>query len=100
MYVEGVAFGLGDHHYAKVFILTMYTPSLSACFDYCYLEAISCGDLHDPQYGSVQYTGTVFQSTARYTCDTGFEIIGDERRTCQGSGKWTGSTPSCRREFK
>uniref|UniRef100_A0AC35UA78 Sushi, von Willebrand factor type A, EGF and pentraxin domain-containing protein 1 n=1 Tax=Rhabditophanes sp. KR3021 TaxID=114890 RepID=A0AC35UA78_9BILA len=32
---------------------------------------------------------------ARYSCGVGFVMIGDEDRTCQGDGRWSGQAPLC-----
>ena len=33
---------------------------------------------------------------ASYTCDEGYERVGDNSRTCQSDGQWSGSVPQCR----
>ena len=38
-------------------------------------------------------------ATATYTCNTGYTLNGNNTRTCQASGTWTGSDPTCNREF-
>ena len=32
---------------------------------------------------------------ATYTCNPGYDIIGDLTRTCQENGSWSGSEPFC-----
>ena len=40
--------------------------------------------------------GTVFESQATYTCNDGFAISsGDDTRTCEANGEWSGSEPTC-----
>ena len=34
---------------------------------------------------------------ARYSCDSGFELIGNTIRTCQANGTWSGMPPICQR---
>ena len=43
----------------------------------------------------------VIGATASYTCNTGYTLSGNDFRTCQdvGNGTWTGSDPSCNREY-
>ena len=56
------------------------------------LTAVDCGSLTDPGNGSVTLTvGT----TATYSCNTGYNLVGDSTRTCQATGKWSGSAPTC-----
>ena len=38
---------------------------------------------------------------ASYTCNVGFELFGDDMRTCQVDGTWSGSqTTSCQSTFE
>ena len=34
-------------------------------------------------------------STATYTCESGYQLTGDQTRTCQNSGLWSGQAPRC-----
>ena len=64
---------------------------------------MDCGALSNPVNGSVHYTngqvsntaGTTFGQTATYSCNTGYNLIGDNTRTCQATGVWSGSAPTC-----
>ena len=55
--------------------------------------------------GMVSYqppeTPPVVGATASYTCNTGYTLSANNMRTCQevSDGTWTGSDPSCNREF-
>jgi len=64
------------------------------------LPAISCSLLPSIDDGRVIVTSTVVGSTARYICNTGFELDGDASRTCQPNGEWSGQEPICKRKFK
>ena len=35
--------------------------------------------------------------TCSFTCNTGYELIGSDTRTCQSNGSWSGSDAVCRR---
>ena len=60
------------------------------------LTAVDCGSLTDPANGSVTHTsGTTFGQTATYSCNTGYNLVGDSTRTCQATGNWSGSAPTC-----
>lgn len=64
-----------------------------------------CGSLPSLTNGSIIYsTDSIspyeFATMAMYICDTGFGLIGDVTRTCNGDdsspdGMWTGQAPSC-----
>lgn len=57
---------------------------------------IDCGSLTPPRFGSVELTGTIFGSTATYSCQQGYTLIGDATRNCQANGQWSGFPPFCR----
>ena len=42
-------------------------------------------------------TSSSYLSTATYSCDEGYVLVGQENRTCHYSGFWSGSSPSCLR---
>ena len=35
--------------------------------------------------------------TCSFTCNTGYELTGNDTRTCQSDGSWSGSDDVCRR---
>ena len=60
------------------------------------LTVVDCGSLTDPDNGLVTHTaGTTFGQTATYSCKTGYNLVGDSIRTCQATGIWSGSAPTC-----
>ena len=60
------------------------------------LTAVDCGNLTDPAYGQVNHTaGTKFGQTATYSCNTGYSLVGENTRTCQATGNWSWSAPTC-----
>ena len=60
------------------------------------LTVVDCDTLTDPANGQVSHTaGTTFGQTAAYSCDTGYNLVGDNNRTCQATGRWSGYTPTC-----
>ena len=57
---------------------------------------MNCGSLPDPANGSVNHTaGTSLGQSANYRCNTGYTLVGDSTRTCQATGNWSGSAPTC-----
>ena len=56
---------------------------------------MNCGTLPNPANGQVNTTGTTFGQTATYSCNTGYNLVGDSTRTCQATGVWSGSAPTC-----
>ena len=60
--------------------------------------AVDCGALTNPANGNVSQTaGTTFRKTANYSCNTGYNLVGDSNRTCQATRRWSGSAPACQR---
>ena len=61
-----------------------------------FILTVDCGNLTDPANGSVNHTaGTASGQTATYSCNTGYNLVGDSTRTCQATGNWSGSVPTC-----
>ena len=57
---------------------------------------MDCGTLTNPVNGQVNHTaGTTFEQTATYSCNTGYNLVGDGTRTCQATGVWSGNAPTC-----
>ena len=65
----------------------------------CYfliLIVVDCGNLTAPANGSATHTsGTTFGQTANYSCNTGHNLEGNSTRTCEATGEWSGSVPTC-----
>ena len=60
------------------------------------LTAVNCGILANPANGQVSHTsGTTYEQTATYSCNTGYYREGSSTRTCQATGRWSGSAPTC-----
>ena len=60
------------------------------------LTVVDCGNLTHPTNGSVNHTaGTTFRQTATYSCNTGYNLVGNSTRTCQATGNWSGSALTC-----
>ena len=59
------------------------------------ISIVSCVDLTDPANGQVVESGFTPASTATYTCNSGYQLVGDSPRTCQDNGQWSGTAPTC-----
>ena len=60
------------------------------------LTAVDCSTLSNPTNGQVSHTGrTIYRQTATYSCDTGYNLVGNSNRTCEATGVWSGSEPIC-----
>jgi CUB/sushi domain-containing protein len=56
-----------------------------------------CTILKIPANGTLILTGTSHGSTATYTCDSGFALVGSETLTCGEDGMWSDPPPVCQR---
>ena len=66
------------------------------------LLLVSCLSLVNPSNGAVSCSlgddgVPSYEDTCSFTCDTGYELIGNDTRTCQSDGSWSGSIAMCRR---
>ncbi|XP_078703844.1 sushi, von Willebrand factor type A, EGF and pentraxin domain-containing protein 1-like [Branchiostoma floridae x Branchiostoma belcheri] len=49
-----------------------------------------------PTNGAVTPTGAVsYPNRVTFTCNTGYQLIGDTAATCQADGTWSNSVPTC-----
>ena len=72
------------------------TLKMRVVFCMCILLGINCGHSGMPMNGTV---GTFITSVAEFTCDDGFELIGDTQRVCQPNGTWSNMIPTCARKL-
>ena len=68
---------------------------VSSNIDYFHSIVVDCGSLTSPPNGQVTVSTTTFNSLATYACNTGFTLEGNMQRTCQDSGFWSGTDPTC-----
>lgn len=101
--VSSFCFDTCSHHNYLSKINDVYTSILNMCrinwvfFPY-FISAIFCPKLHNPSYGLVRVTNKAVGSQAMYECLGGYVLVGDEYRTCQPNGEWSGYEPYCRCE--
>ena len=60
---------------------------------------ISCPTPKKLDNGIVVSTSLTFNSTARYSCNTGYELVGVRSRNCLASKTWSGGLPQCKGEL-
>jgi hypothetical protein len=59
-------------------------------------QIVSCPSLSNPDDGTVSTPGGItYGEVATYSCSPGHNRNGSQTRTCQASGQWSGSAPTC-----
>ena len=57
---------------------------------------VDCGPLGNHVNGQVNMSSeTIFMSTATYTCNASYNLIGPISRTCGSDGVWSPAAPTC-----
>ena len=54
-----------------------------------------CPTLTDPENGVVSVPRITVNSVATYTCNSGYNLVGDAQRVCMANGQWIGLVPVC-----
>ncbi|XP_065841870.1 CUB and sushi domain-containing protein 1-like [Oscarella lobularis] len=62
-------------------------------------NAVDCGSLPAPSYGSFSGSSTLYGATIRFSCNAGYSLSGSSSRSCASSGQWNGSQPTCNRIY-
>ncbi|XP_066299112.1 tyrosine-protein phosphatase Lar-like [Branchiostoma lanceolatum] len=55
----------------------------------------SDGHACDPPENGAVTGGNSYQDVVQFTCNHGYQLIGDSSRTCQADGTWSGAVPTC-----
>ena len=86
--------------YGYVHISTPFVTQLTIFLLLIILRiVVDCGPLGNPVNGQVDMSfETTFMSTATYTCNTGYNLIGPISRTCGSDGVWSPAAPTCERK--
>ena len=58
-----------------------------------------CPELDDTTNGMVEWDSLSPGGVAIYTCDPGFNPVGDPTRICGSDGTWSGVPPTCERKL-
>jgi len=75
------------------------------CINVCFSDVfyiVLCPSLTDPNNGLINCSlgnnrVPSFEDICSFTCNTGYELIGSDIRTCQSDGSWNANETMCRR---
>ena len=56
---------------------------------------VDCRDPGTPANGNRILLSTTYRSTVMYSCKFGYKLKGEQSRTCEASGSWSGTLPVC-----
>ncbi|XP_023234733.1 sushi, von Willebrand factor type A, EGF and pentraxin domain-containing protein 1-like [Centruroides sculpturatus] len=60
-----------------------------------YCKAVSCNNVSSIENGNVSVSTITFLSEINYTCNSGYKLIGSNKRICLSNGSWSGNSPHC-----
>ena len=58
----------------------------------------SCGNPGTPTNGIKTGTNHSYGASIQFACNAGYTLQGSQQRTCQNTGQWSGSQPTCQSE--
>lgn len=63
-------------------------------------KIVKCDALKTPSNGRLQLTKLSYKGTAKFNCEQGFQLVGNDSITCTDQGKWSAETPTCKSIFE
>ena len=85
----------------QALVIALHSYLLTNC-TWLFNTAAQCPTLTSPMNGSLLISGTgagIYQETATYSCETGFNLVGMSERVCQSDGTWSRSDPTCQSKY-
>ncbi|XP_065189553.1 P-selectin-like [Sycon ciliatum] len=58
-------------------------------------DRVMCPNVNAPENGAVSTGDTEVFTVRRFTCDTGFNLVGNPATVCMETGTWSDGTPHC-----
>ena len=88
------------NHVSYSYISVFYTYIRDVLLAYTYL--VNCPSLADPNNGMINCSlgddgVSSYEDACSFTCNTGYELIGQDIRFCLSNGTWNGNETFCSR---
>ena len=80
---------------SPLLIMTVSATALYPELSLFSFTTADCPRLEDIPNGSLEVNTTLNITAAVYTCDEGFELVGESTRTCINYSVWSGEPPIC-----
>ena len=79
----------------------IYIPTLQNLYILCLCVIVHCQNLTRPNNGMINCSlgddeVPSYEDTCSFTCNTGYELIGNDTTFCQSDGSWSGSNTLCK----
>ncbi|XP_052280450.1 C4b-binding protein beta chain-like [Dreissena polymorpha] len=92
---EPVSFCFLNEKWSPTPICTIRDQQAVLRFNIDFKLFTDCGPLEVPDSGSATVSATTFGSSEIYWCNKGYNLVGNQLRTCLQNGTWSGDKPSC-----
>ena len=86
--------GVEKSHRVKV-SKNLPTFSKNFIFYFFFCAEIKCPDLSRPSNGVLTVNSISVGSTANFSCNSGYFLVGEPSLTCGGDGTWSAEPPQC-----
>ena len=61
------------------------------------INTVSCPTLTPTSHLHMDTTSTTENTVVRFTCDSGYRLVGSDHTECESSGHWSNGLPNCQR---
>jgi len=103
MFLDRINLYVQNHVKGYLNVITMHCKQNFFIFTFTFIVIdIQCGNLTTPSNGGMSCSsgrvGVGYEGdTCNFTCKAGYELTGNDTRTCQSDGSWSDTETMCRR---
>ena len=81
--------------FSQILISWLVTFSESCIRSYLVAE---CDEVPTMEHGTIIQEGNTYGMIITYSCNEGYELVGEPIRVCRSDRKWSGGAPTCQLE--